>query len=250
MKNLVLKIVSYILWVLCTAGVIGYIFYTCYVIHSYGTADIWLFLLFFVLSALTASGVHELGHFVFGLFSGMRAKLTVRSFLPFVRAPSVEIVPKKEDKLKSRLIVTALGGVLFNFIFIVLGLVALFVPQIPIWISPIAIWHLSIFFDNVLPVTYGTGKTDGLVIAELARNSPEAQVMLAVLAAQAHILSGKPIEELDRSVLFDLPQIMEDDPAFISLTELRAEYCEAVGDGENAAAYRARAEQLKGEYSA
>ncbi len=248
MKNLVLKIISYLLWVLCTAGVIGYLFYTCYVIHGYGAADVWLFVLFFVLSSLTASGVHELGHFVLGLFSGMRAKLTLRSFLPLVRAPSVEIVPKKEDKIKSRLIVTALGGVIFNFIFIVLGLVALFVPQVPIWISPIAIWHMSIFFDNVIPITYGTGKTDGLVISELLRNSPESRVMLAVLKVQAHVLSGKPIAGADKNLLFSLPQIAEDDPAFISLTELRAEYCAAVGDTENAEKYRARFEQLRKEY--
>lgn len=244
MKNLALKIIANVLWVLCTAGVIGYLIYTCYTIHRYGAADIWLFILFFALSFLTAPGVHELGHFVFGLFSGMRAKLTLKCLLPSMRPSSVEIIPKKEDNIKSRLILTSLGGIFFNLLFIVLGVVALFVPQVPIWISPIAIWHLSLFFDNAIPVLHGTGKTDGLVIAELARNTPEGRVTLAVLHAQAHILSGKPIEQLEKSVLFDVPQIMEDDPAFISLTELRAEYCEAAGDLTAAETYRKRLKEL------
>lgn len=248
MKNLALKITANVLWVVCTAGVIGYLVYTCCAIHSYGAADIWLFCLFFVLSFLTASGIHELGHFVFGLFSGMRALLTVRSVVPSFRPSSVEIIPARENKIKSRLIVTVLGGIIFNIPFIALGLVSLFVPAVPIWISPIAIWHMSVFFDNALPIVHKTGKSDGLIIFELVRNSPEAQVMLAVLRAQAHILAGKPIGELQKSLLFDLPQIMEDDPAFISLCELRAQYLLATGDKEGAGREQARFEELKGEY--
>lgn len=246
--NRALKIISYILWVLCVAGNIFYMIYAIEVIHGYGSSGYGFFLCFFALSFLTASCIHELGHFVFGLFSGMRAKLTLKSVLPLMHPSSVEIVPKKEDKLKSRLIATALGGVFFNLIFIVLGVAALFVPQIPVWVSPIAIWHLSLFLDNIFPIEFKTGKSDGLVIYELIKNTPQSQVMLAVLRAQAHILSGKPIEELNKSVLFSLPQIAEDDPAFISLTELRAAYLKATGDEEGANMQLARFEELKKEY--
>ena len=168
--------------------------------------------------------------------------------LPSLRSSSVEIIPKKEDKTKSRLTVTSLGGIFFNFLFIALGFVALFVPQVPIWISPIAVFHLSLFFDNALPIAYKAGKSDGLVISGLIKNTPESRVMLAVLKVQAHILAGKPIAEVDKTYLFGLPQIAEDDPAFISLCELRAKYSEAVGDTQNAAVYRARFEELKKEY--
>lgn len=248
MKNLVLKIVSYILWVLGTAAIIGYFAYIATVNSFKFIPDGLLFIVFTLISLLTASGVHELGHFVFGLFSGMRAKLAIRSLLPSLRPSSVEIIPKREDKTKSRLIVTSLGGIIFNFLFIALGFVALFVPQVPIWISPIAVFHLSLFFDNALPIAYKAGKSDGLVISGLIKNTPESRVMLAVLKVQAHILAGKPIAEVEKTYLFGLPQIAEDDPAFISLCELRAKYSEAVGDTQNAAAYRARFEELKKEY--
>ena len=69
--------------------------------------------------------------------------------------------------------------------------------------------------------------------------------MLAVLTVQAQVLKGKPIEEADEKLLFDLPVIREDDPAFISLTELRYEYFSAKGDAEQAEKYKSRLESLK-----
>ena len=55
-------------------------------------------------------------------------------------------------------------------------------------------------------------------------------------------------ENIDESLLFDLPQIAEDEEAFISLTELRYEYFKAVGDEEQAKKYKRRFEELKNEY--
>lgn len=246
--NRALKIISAVVWALCAAGTIYCYVYTVTVIEECSAADIWLFILFFVLSLVTASGIHELGHFVFGLLSGMYARLTVKSVLPSLRSTCVEIIPKKEDKIKSRLIITALGGIVFNLLFIALGAVALFVPQVPVLISSVAIFHLSLFLDNALPIAYNSGKSDGLVIFELLRNTPESRVMIAVLKVQSHVLAGKPVGEYDKDCLFDLPQIAEDDPSFISLCELRAKYFEAVGDDLSAAEYRERFEQLKKEY--
>lgn len=247
MKNTIFKIITYVLWLGCTAAAIAYIYFAEFVNQQYG-GNVWLYLLFFILSPLTATGIHELGHAVFGFFAGLGVKLSPKSLLPSPYASSVEIIPKRSDKLKSRVIVTTLGGIIFNLLFIALGLVALFVPAVPTWISPIAIWHLSLFFDNALPIIHSAGKSDGLVIYELIKNTPEAQVTLAVLTAQAHILSGKPIEELDKSVLFNLPQIREDDPSFISLCELRAEYLRATGNEEAARQESARFKELKNEY--
>ena len=42
-----------------------------------------------------------------------------------------------------------------------------------------------------------------------------SKVMLAVLKVQAQILAGKPISEIDKSLLFDVPQICEDELSFI-----------------------------------
>lgn len=207
-----------------------------------------LWIIMFVVSELTAGVFHELGHALFGLFSGLRGKISISSTFSLDRPLSVGVVPRTDKNLKGRMIVTSLGGLAVNLIFIAAGILALAVPQIPIWISGIAVSNISVFIDNVLPVEYKTGKTDGLVISELLRNEPSAQVMLAVLAVHAHILGGKSIETVDKSLLFDVPQIREDDASFISLVELRARYCRAVGDIENADKYQARFEQLKAEY--
>lgn len=207
-----------------------------------------LWIIMFVVSELTAGVFHELGHALFGLFSGLRGKISISSTFSLDRPLSVGVVPRTDKNLKGRMIVTSLGGLAVNLIFIGAGILALAVPQIPIWISGIAVSNISVFIDNVLPVEYKTGKTDGLVISELLRNEPSAQVMLAVLAVHAHILGGKSIETVDKSLLFDVPQIREDDASFISLVELRARYCRAVGDIENADKYQARFEQLKAEY--
>ena len=90
--------------------------------------------------------------------------------------------------------------------------------------------------------------TDGRILSELIRNTDEAKVMLAVLTVQALVLNGKPINEVDEALLFDLPVIMEDDPAFISLTELRYEYFSAKGEEEKAKQYKQRFEELEKEY--
>lgn len=207
-----------------------------------------LWIVFAVVSMVSAGVLHELGHALFGLFTGLRGKLSKSSVFSLFKPLSVGLMPKTDKNLKGRLIATSLGGLFVNLLFIILGVLALAVPAIPVWISGIAIGHVTIFVDNALPAEYASGKTDGLVISELVKNEPEAQVTLAVLAVHAHLLGGGRIETVDKSLLFDLPQIREDDPSFISLTALRAGYCRATGDVENAEKYRLRFEQLKAEY--
>ena len=68
------------------------------------------------------------------------------------------------------------------------------------------------------------------------------------MTAQAQILAGKPAEQLDKKLLFGVPQIREDDPAFISLTELRYEYFKGKGDEAEAQKYKERLEDLKKQY--
>lgn len=239
--NRALKIISVILWALGMSAIL--IFY-----WMQGHEGYLLYILFFVLSFLTASGVHELGHAFFGLISGVGTKFSFKSLLPTILPSSVQLVPRRAGGLKARLIITALGGLVFNLLFIILGVLALTVPQIPTWLSAISAYHIGLFLDNALCIEYATGKTDGLVISGLLKNTPESQVMLAVMCAQAQILGGKPVGQLDRSLLFDLPQIREDDPAFISLCELRAEYLKATGDEEGAKEQLQRFEELKSDY--
>lgn len=101
---------------------------------------------------------------------------------------------------------------------------------------------------NAMPVQFDSGRTDGLVGWELFNNSDSAKVMIAVLTVQAQVLNGKPFEEVDEKLLFEVPQIQEDDINFIALTELRHEYFKAKGDESQAEKYRLRFEELKKEY--
>lgn len=207
-----------------------------------------LWIVFTVLSVVSAGIFHELGHAFFGLFSGLRGKLTKNSVFSIFKPLSVGLMPRTDKNLKGRLIVTSLGGLAVNLLFVILGVLSLAVPQIPVWISGIAVGNVSVFVDNALPAEYKTGKTDGLMVAELIKNEPCSKVTLAVLAVHAHLLAGKSIETVDKSLLFDVPQIREDDPSFISLTALRAGYFKATGDNEKAEQYRARFEELKADY--
>ena len=101
---------------------------------------------------------------------------------------------------------------------------------------------------NIIPAWFNSGKTDGLVCNDLLNNTDTAKVTLAVLTVQARVLNGKSIEEASENLLSDLPQIREDDPAFISFAELRYEYFKAKGEEEKAELWKNRFEELKKEY--
>ena len=204
-----------------------------------------VYLLDMVLSFPVLSLIHELGHMLFGAVVKIKAVPDFNKRLIFGSA-SCTVVPKTDESLKGRIIFTASGGLFINLLFIALGIVALFVPTVPVAIS-ICVLPASfyLFALNVIPVQFDGGKTDGLVIYELIKNIDSAKVMIAVLTVQAQILNGKKIDEIDENLLFGLPVIQEDDQSFIALTELRYQYFTAKGDTEQALKYKERLEQLK-----
>ena len=236
----------------CIAGIMSVAFAAgimtlCWLEYKSGLM-LWLLGAAAVVSLPVCSILHELGHVLFGAFSKVRAKIGWGSIFVFFKASSCEIIPKTEHGIKKRLIATALGGLVVNIIFIIFGIIALNVSAIPTYLAMVAPASFYLFVINITPVETGSGKTDGLLIAEVINEEDSAKVMLSVLTVQAQILNGKPIAEVDEKLLFDLPQIREDDPAFISLTELRAEYFSAKGDAEQAQKYQSRFEQLKEDY--
>ena len=196
--------------------------------------------------------LHELGHMLFGAAVKIKAvpgkNFLKNTIINWWDSSSVKIVPKTENGLRTRIIITALGGLVVNAIFVVLGIIALCVPTVPIVLCALLPASFNLLALNALPLSYESGKSDGEVIKELIKDGDEAKVMLAVLKIQAQVLGGKPIEEADEEILFNLPQIREDDESFISLCELRAEYFTAKGDTENAEKWRTRFEDLKNEY--
>ena len=242
------KVVSWIVWLISTLIAAG-IAVLCWLEYDGEWLMMWITGWAVILSLPVCSLFHELGHALFGVFSKIHAKIRLSSIFFFFKPSSCEIIPKVAHGVKKRLIATTAGGLVVNFILVVFGLVALKVSAIPSFLALLFVpASFYLFVINILPMETGNGKTDGLVIAELIKNEDSAKVMLSVLTVQAQVLGGKPIEEVDEKLLFDLPQIQEDEPAFISLTELRAEYFAAKGDTANAQKYKSRFEQLKEDY--
>ncbi|MDE5942577.1 MAG: hypothetical protein K2H30_00010 [Clostridia bacterium] len=225
------------------AAVLGYFSVTKFTAYDVKTS-ILNYVILLAVSLPVATVLHELGHLLFGAFVGIKAVPK----LSFVNSSSCDIIPKTEKNLRGKIIFTTLGGIFVNALCIVLGGLAFVFNAIPAEISAIIPASFYLLLLNALPFWYSGGKSDGLVIRELAKNTDGAKVLLGVLTIQAQILKGKPIEEVDEKLLFDLPQIQEDDQSFIALTELRYEYFKAKGDEKQAEFYKNRFEELKNTY--
>lgn len=193
-----------------------------------------------ILALPFASFVHELGHMLFGAMVRIKA---VPRFSLF-GSSECKIIPRTDRHLRAKVLFTAFGGITVNFIFCIAGFVGLFVPQVA-FLSVFLPASSYLFWLNVQPMYLNSGKTDGLVIHEFYHKEDSAKVAAAVLTVQAQILKGKRIEEVDKDLLFNQPVIREDDPAFISLTQLKRDYLLATGQPEQAQILTNRLEQLK-----
>ena len=67
------------------------------------------------------------------------------------------------------------------------------------------------------------GKTDGLVLKELIKRTGETEIAVRVMQAQL-LLQNRSAGTLPRELLFDVPVVREDSPAFIELLKLQADY--------------------------
>ena len=197
-----------------------------------------------ILAIPLASLLHELGHMLFGAMSGIKTKPHFNLF----GSSSCALMPKKEDKIKERATFTAYGGMAVNFLVLIACVLLMNFDIVPVWLSFLIPANAYICILNLMPAHLPSGKTDGLVLIEINNERNEGIVLIAVLSVQAQLLNGKPIEEVDEKLLFDLPQIREDDQSFIALTELRYEYMKAKGNVEEAQKYKQRFEQLKNDY--
>lgn len=233
-----MKVFAYVISVitfLALAGVYGTV---CWFIYGLWAIAVWVAM---IAAIPLFSLVHELGHMLFGAVCGIKTK----PHFNLLGSSSCELMPKKDNNLKRRIVLTALGGIIANVIVFTVVIILINFDVLPIWCTFFIPANAYLAMLNVIPAYLDAGKTDGLIVQELINNEASAKVMLAVLTVQAQVLNGKPIEEVDEKLLFDLPVIREDDPAFISLTELRYEYFTAKGQTEQAEACKTRLEQLK-----
>ena len=197
-----------------------------------------------ILALPFASLLHELGHMLFGAMCKIKA---VPKFSLF-GSSCCRLIPKTDKNLRARLFFTALGGIIVNLLVgTVIVFISVYTPA-PVWLMFLVPSNVYLFVLNLIPVWFNSGKTDGLVCNDLLNNSDAGKVTVAVMTAQAQILAGKPAEQIDKKLLFGVPQIREDDPAFRSLTELRYEYFKAKGEEAEAQKYKERLEDLKKQY--
>lgn len=188
-----------------------------------------------------ASYLHEGGHKLFGSFVGM--KVEVERGNPFAPSSSI-VIPKNSRNVVSKLVVTSVGGPAVNLLFAAVGAAFLAGGEVLNLLSFIAPSSLYLFALNAFPAAYAGGKTDMLVITEAASRRPCSLVLERVLYVQGLLAEGTPLSDIDEELLFSVPQIPDDEPAFAMLVSLRAEYYSAVGDQPNAQKWRDRLETL------
>ena len=197
-----------------------------------------LLLVFFVVCDI----IHELAHFIVGRCLKMGTRFP--KYRP-LKSSFTEVNPKGERHMRARMIATVSAGLVATALLAALGVCALFIESIPIIFLAVLPYSAYSLILNAAPVEYRSGKTDGLVLCELIALSDSARVMLAVLRVQGLLNEGTALKDIDKSLLFGLPQLPEDDINFIVLTQLRYEYFSAVGDEEQAKAYLGRYNELK-----
>lgn len=202
-----------------------------------------LYIILMAVSFPLISLIHEAGHIFFGAMVKIKA---VPDFGKKIFGwSSCKIIPKTDRNLKHRIAFTASGGLVLNALTVILGVISLcgvLPAEIAVCILPSSFY---LFAFNALPLHTEDGKTDGLVVWEFLKETDSAKVALAVLTVQTQVLCGKKIEDIDENILLNVPVIREDDPAFISLTQLRYEYYSSKGDTDKAERYKERFEQLK-----
>lgn len=232
-----------LLAVLCAAGGIGVLIYA-----SYGSVQGALIPCVCGLLAglIFAPVFHEAGHVAFAKAAGFtvvyckafvfqynaaKEKKRFTFCSPFL-AEQTQAVPKYAEKyageMKKRAALYTAGGLIFGGVFLLIT--AVFAAAFSVagangasgaaqGISYFCLGALPyaayLFLLNVVPFTYGGGKTDMRVLADILKQTPCGVRFIAALNAQGRIAEGKAYGEIDGAFLQGLPVIAEDEPLFI-----------------------------------
>lgn len=196
------------------------------------------FLIFFGVTVLTSPCVivHECGHLLFGLCARLKPVSVCLGRVAFenkrvrvvasAAAGKTEFVPRGGEGVRRRMMIAAIGGATFNFLFGILFFVLFFllpVNPILLFFELFAPLHLFEGIAALLPAELSTGRTDGELFRLLKNNAPEARVLVSAMTAQG-ILFSETFDGIDEKLLFAVPVVREDDPAFLSLLHLRWQY--------------------------
>ncbi len=244
-KKVLYNILSFILWLAAIAGEILLMLFT--VPMPIGTS-VWLVGIAFILSIALRipAAVHELGHLLFGWLCGMKFVGTTISYFRIAKgkvrfchsesAGSTEMHPKNGKHIRGKAIVFTAGGFIFCFaaggILLTLYLVFPFNPGLLFG----GFLSVFLFYEGLLalyPAELPAGKTDGAVLFGILNGSDEENIMLRVLTAQGILYRGT-YRDIDRGLLFSVPVVREDLPAYHALLMLQIEYLKDMGEREEA----------------
>ena len=131
--------------------------------------------------------------------------------------------PVGEKHLKGRLLFYTLGGAAFNFLFAAAGILCFLLLPASwglLFFAALAPLNLYECVTELLPMQLPAGKTDGKFALDLVKGENGAQNTFAVFRVQSLIAKGC-FADVPRSILYDVPVVREDDPAFLSLLSLR-----------------------------
>ncbi len=197
--------------------------------------------------------LHEMGHVAFGQAVGMecvyckcfcfkvyvkRGKRRLGFASPFA-ADQTQMLPKRGGNMAKRARLYTLGGLLMGGGYLAVLLAGAIVcsaldePRFFLWgCVPYAGY---LFFLNLPPLEYASGKTDGAVARGIRKGAPAEKCMLAAMEIQGRLAEGKRFGEIEKSLYFELPQLAEDEPMFAVLLDLRYRYYLDIEDVARAA---------------
>ncbi len=210
-----------------------------------------------IISGFIVATTHELGHLIAGRHNGFNlyciviwffkwvkiGKKTNFSFtLPFEEAGYTEMIPTKTDNLSKRFAKMTKGGIYGPLVLMIIGIAPLVLVSVGISLPLIVFAILSMLFPmgayylfgNILPMSSYGVLNDGALLLSLKRNDDVAKVTVALLNYQAELYNGKTPSEIDESLIFDLPQLPEDNPSFAMILDARYNYYLDKEDFENA----------------
>ncbi len=213
-----------------------------------GSYEVFPILCFFLIGAIIAGTVttllHELGHVIFGKANGFyilsfsvlffswvkeKGENVFHFTLPLDEAGSVEFVSKTTDSIEKRYKWTTAGGLIFTAISLAIGVIPfIIVDKIPF--VAFVIWSMFLpvglycFFENAIPMVSGGLPNDGGTLYQLRKNTDSMKVVVSLLKIQSEMYDGKTPAEIDESLYFDLPQLIEDDLNFTLLLNARYNY--------------------------
>lgn len=205
---------------------------------------------------------HELGHIVFGKFCGFRFNALHVWFFHIVKsgghtrvwfgrmpegeAGSAEMLPMSAEKMRSRYLLVTAGGLLFSFLWLVGALFALIFAHgahfaVYALIATSLPYAFYLFACNLLP--FSDPPTDGAILVGLLRGDASSLTAVNILSIEGYLMRGESPAQIPEELYYGAPQLPEDDPNFILLTDYRLARAIDAGEAQKAAAL---SDRLKG----